>query len=97
MRQMGYILRANRKAREGINHPARDAQFGCINDRVKEAVAVTEPAISVNSKFCRVNLNKIPGFPDSSDRQTAPRLCLADPALTKSGQRLPAWSFVEGL
>ncbi|QPB18696.1 hypothetical protein ISN39_13640 [Rhizobium sp. 007] len=47
---MGYILRANRKACEGINHPARDAQFGYINDRVKEALAVAEPAISVDTR-----------------------------------------------
>lgn len=50
LRQMGYTLQANRKTREGTNHPDRDAQFGYINDRVKEALAAAEPAISVDTK-----------------------------------------------
>jgi hypothetical protein len=50
LRQMGYTLQANRKTREGTNHPDRDAQFGYINDRMKEALAAAEPAISVDTK-----------------------------------------------
>jgi hypothetical protein len=50
LREMGYSLQANRKTREGTNHPDRDAQFGYINDRVKEALATDEPAISVDTK-----------------------------------------------
>ena len=30
---LGYSLQANRKTREGTNHPDRDAQFGYINDQ----------------------------------------------------------------
>jgi len=37
LRKLGYSLQANRKTREGTNHPDRDAQFRYINDRVKAA------------------------------------------------------------
>ena len=40
----------NRKTREGSRHPDRDAQFDCINDHVKAALAAGEPAISVDTK-----------------------------------------------
>jgi hypothetical protein len=50
LREMGYSLQANRKTLEGSNHPDRDAQFGYINDRVKQALAAGEPAISVDTK-----------------------------------------------
>lgn len=50
LRDMGYSLQANRKTREGTNHPDRDAQFGYINDQVKQALAAGEPAISVDTK-----------------------------------------------
>ena len=50
LRDLGYSLQANRKTREGTNHPDRDAQFGYINDRVKQALAAGEPAISVDTK-----------------------------------------------
>ena len=50
LRDMGYSLQANRKTREGTSHPDRDAQFGYINDQVKQALAASEPAISVDTK-----------------------------------------------
>jgi hypothetical protein len=50
LRAAGYSLQANRKTREGASHPDRDAQFGYINERVKEALAAREPAISVDTK-----------------------------------------------
>jgi Rhodopirellula transposase DDE domain len=50
LRDMGYSLQANRKTREGTNHPDRDAQFGYINDQVTQALAASEPAISVDTK-----------------------------------------------
>jgi Rhodopirellula transposase DDE domain len=34
----GYSLQANRKTREGGDHPDRDAQFRYINGRVKDAL-----------------------------------------------------------
>src|SRR5574337_499819 len=50
LRQLNYTLQANRKTREGSNHPDRDAQFHYINDRVKDALSASEPAISVDTK-----------------------------------------------
>jgi Rhodopirellula transposase DDE domain len=50
LRTLGYSLQANRKMREGSNHPDRDAQFGYINERVTAALAAGEPAISVDTK-----------------------------------------------
>lgn len=50
LRDMGYSLQANRKTREGASHPDRDGQFGYINDRVKQALAARQPAISVDTK-----------------------------------------------
>ena len=50
LHKLDYSLQANRKTREGSNHPDRDAQFHYINDRVKEALAADEPAISVDTK-----------------------------------------------
>jgi hypothetical protein len=47
---LGYSLQANRKMREGLNHPDRDAQFSYINERVTAALAAGEPAISVDTK-----------------------------------------------
>jgi DNA-binding transcriptional ArsR family regulator len=48
--KLGYSLQANRKTREGTNHPDRDAQFRYINDCVKAALDAGEPAISVDTK-----------------------------------------------
>lgn len=50
LRSLGYSLQANRKTREGGNHPDRDAQFAYINERVKIALAAGEPAIFVDTK-----------------------------------------------
>jgi Rhodopirellula transposase DDE domain len=50
LRDMKYSCQANRKTREGSNHPDRDAQFQHINVTVKAAIAAGEPAISVDTK-----------------------------------------------
>jgi Rhodopirellula transposase DDE domain len=50
LHKLDYRLQANRKTREGSNHPDRNAQFQYINDRVKDALAADEPAISVDTK-----------------------------------------------
>lgn len=50
LRELKYSCQANRKTREGGNHPDRDAQFGHINTTVKAAIADGEPAISVDTK-----------------------------------------------
>jgi Rhodopirellula transposase DDE domain len=46
----GYSLQANRKKREGKQHPDRDAQFQHINARVLAQKRRGEPALSVDTK-----------------------------------------------
>ena len=50
LREQKYSCQANRKTREGTNHPDRNAQFEYINTTVKAAVTAGEPAISVDTK-----------------------------------------------
>lgn len=50
LRELKYSCQANRKTREGSNHPDRDAQFAHINTTVKVAIADRQPAISVDTK-----------------------------------------------
>jgi hypothetical protein len=45
-----FSLQANRKTLEGSDHPDRNAQFDCINTRVKAALAEHQPVISVDTK-----------------------------------------------
>jgi hypothetical protein len=48
--EMGYSLQANRKTREGVDHPDRNAQFEYINNQVKEFLNADQPVISVDTK-----------------------------------------------
>ena len=50
LRELKYSCQANRKTREGGNHPDRNAQFAHINTTVQAAIAAGEPAISVDTK-----------------------------------------------
>ena len=50
LHEAGYSLQANRKTREGISHPDRNAQFEYINDQVMSFLEAGEPAISVDAK-----------------------------------------------
>jgi hypothetical protein len=50
LKAKGYSLQANEKTREGAQHPDRDAQFEHINRTVAGAIAVNDPAISIDSK-----------------------------------------------
>jgi hypothetical protein len=50
LKAKGYSLQANKKTREGAQHPDRDAQFAHINQTVSEAIAAGEPVISVDAK-----------------------------------------------
>jgi transposase len=45
-----YSLQANRKTREGSQHPDRDAQFHYINARVKQFQRTKQPVVSVDTK-----------------------------------------------
>jgi len=49
LKQLGYSLQANRKTREGKNHPDRDAQFRHIHKRVLAYRRGGRPAISVDT------------------------------------------------
>ena len=46
----GDSLQANRKTREGTNHPDRDAQVRYINQHVRRFQAARQPVISVDTK-----------------------------------------------
>jgi hypothetical protein len=48
--KLNFSCQANRKTREGTNHPDRNAQFEHINSTVKAAIASGDPAISVDTK-----------------------------------------------
>jgi hypothetical protein len=50
LKAKGYSLQANKKTREGAQHPDRDAQFEHINATVTEALKLGEPVISVDAK-----------------------------------------------
>lgn len=48
--QLGYSLQANRKTREGINHPDRNAQFEYIYESVRKFHRYGQPVVSVDTK-----------------------------------------------
>ena len=50
LKRLGFSLQANRKTREGSQHPDRDAQFEHINAQVQAFQAAGQPAISVDTK-----------------------------------------------
>ena len=50
LREDGYSLQANRKTREGTQHPDRNAQFEFVNAQVKRFLKRGQPAISVDTK-----------------------------------------------
>jgi hypothetical protein len=50
LHDLEYSLQANRKTREGTDHPERDAQFRYINERVKAFLRSGQPVISVDTK-----------------------------------------------
>ncbi len=50
LRRLGFSLQANRKIREGTNHPDCNAQFEYINARINAFQAAGQPTISVDTK-----------------------------------------------
>jgi hypothetical protein len=50
LRARGYSLQANRKTREGSDHPDRDAQFAHLAATSSAYLAVGDPVISVDTK-----------------------------------------------
>ena len=50
LHELGYSLQANRKTKEGSNHPDRNAQFEHLNGKVKWSIGRHQPVISVDTK-----------------------------------------------
>ena len=50
LRELGYSLQANRKTREGNQHPDRNAQFEYIAAQVRKFQRFGRPVISVDTK-----------------------------------------------
>ena len=50
LRSLGYSLQGNRKTREDIDHPDRNAQFEHIARRVRACQRGSRPAVSVDTK-----------------------------------------------
>jgi hypothetical protein len=50
LKRCNFSLQANRKTREGDDHPDRDAQFEYINRCVSDSLAARQPVISVDTK-----------------------------------------------
>jgi hypothetical protein len=50
LRHAGYSLQANRKTREGKQHPDRNAQFEYINSQVERFQKQRKPTISIDTK-----------------------------------------------
>lgn len=50
LHEQGYSLQSNRKTREGVGHPDRDAQFQHISESVQDFHRRNQPVISVDTK-----------------------------------------------
>jgi transposase len=50
LHELGYSLQANRKTKEGTDHPDRNAQFEHLNGKVKWSLSRNQPVISVDTK-----------------------------------------------
>jgi len=50
LKKRGYSLQANKKTKEGKEHPDRDEQFKFISSQVREALDLGQPVISVDTK-----------------------------------------------
>ncbi len=50
LKKLGYSLQANKKTKEGSDHPDRNEQFEYINEKVKEFLEERIPVISVDTK-----------------------------------------------
>jgi hypothetical protein len=50
LHELSYSLQANRKTREGGDHPDRDAQFEYVNAQAESFLTAGEPVVSVDAK-----------------------------------------------
>ncbi len=87
--QQGYTLQANRKTREGSQHPDRDAQFHYLNDQIHGAQQRGEPVISVDTKKKElVGDFKNPGR-EWRPKGTPERVRVHDFVLPEQGKAIP--------
>jgi transposase len=87
LKSSGFSLQANRKTREGAQHPDRNAQFEHIAKRVKARQRCGEPALSVDTKKKEVLGNlKNPGKTYRRKRNPVEVKChdFPDPELGKA-------------
>src|SRR5205823_3451624 len=78
LRGLGYSCQANRKTREGTNHPDRDAQFAHINTVVQAAIA----AESIRRWWCKLGKARYP---------QAKRLVITADCGGSNGARVRLW------
>jgi len=87
--QQGYTLQANRKTREGSQHPDRDAQFHYLNEQIQDAQQRGEPVISVDTKKKELVGNfKNPGR-EWRPKGTPERVLVHDFVIPEQGKAIP--------
>ncbi|MBI2468314.1 MAG: ISAzo13 family transposase [Candidatus Rokubacteria bacterium] len=59
LRELEYSLQANRKTREGVSHPDRNAQFEYISGQTRAFQRRRQPVISVDTKKKELNQMRI--------------------------------------
>ncbi len=70
---LGFSLQANAKVAEGVQHPDRNAQFRCINDRAGEHLAAGDPVFSVDCKKEELVGDYVDAGSSGSPRASRPR------------------------
>ncbi len=69
---LGYSLQANRKTKEGTNHPDRNAQFEYLNGKVKWCLSRRQPVISVDTKKRELVGDRVHDFVDPKVGRATP-------------------------
>jgi len=89
LHQAGYSLQANRKAKEGAQHPDRNAQFEYIDRAIRRQQSAGQPVISVDTKKKElVGDFKNPGR-EWRPRGTPQRVRVHDFLLPAKGKAIP--------
>ncbi len=89
LHQLGYSLQANRKTREGKEHPDRDAQFEYINRRVQAYRRGGRPAVSVDTKKKENIGNKANGGREYRPKGSPKEVDTHDFSDKKKGKAIP--------
>ena len=87
--RLGFSLQSARKTLEGKQHPDRDAQFRHINDTVSQAIAVGQPAISIDTKKKELVGEFKNGGREWHPKGHAPRVNTHDFPSMASGKAIP--------